>query len=117
MIINDLMEFSGASKAGLDMLAQMMSLELGQYGIRTNCVNPTAVMTDMGRRFWDADKTKRHLQLTPLGRFAGLSLLLYYFYIYLEVDDVANAVLFLLSPLSSMTTGWKIPCDGGYLAI
>ena len=37
--------------------------------------------------------------------------------LFAEVEDVANAVQFLLSPLSAMTTGSQLPVDGGYLAI
>ncbi|VDM57832.1 unnamed protein product [Angiostrongylus costaricensis] len=39
-----------ASKAGLDMVTRCMAKELGQYGIRVNSVNPTVVMTEMGRK-------------------------------------------------------------------
>ena len=49
-----------------------MALELGPYGIRTNAVNPTVVMTAMGRLGWtDPDKKNTMLSKIPLGRFAG----------------------------------------------
>ncbi len=56
------------------MLAQMMSLELGEYGIRTNCVNPTGVVaeTGIGHGYWDTERSNRQMKLTPMGRFAGL---------------------------------------------
>ncbi|KAK5970751.1 Dicarbonyl and L-xylulose reductase, partial [Trichostrongylus colubriformis] len=38
-----------ASKAGLDMATRCMAKELGEHGIRVNCVNPTVVMTEMGK--------------------------------------------------------------------
>lgn len=63
---------SGASKAGLDMLARVMALELGQHEIRVNCVNPTVVLTEMGVQVWsDPAKSKPLLDKMPLKRFAG----------------------------------------------
>ncbi|KAK6040151.1 hypothetical protein COOONC_22344, partial [Cooperia oncophora] len=38
-----------ASKAGLDMATRCLAKELGEHGIRVNCVNPTVVMTEMGK--------------------------------------------------------------------
>nr|CDJ96149.1 unnamed protein product [Haemonchus contortus] len=38
-----------ASKAGLDMATRCLAKELGSHGIRVNCVNPTVVMTEMGK--------------------------------------------------------------------
>ena len=39
------------SKAALDMMSKQFALELGPYKIRVNSVNPTVVLTDMGREF------------------------------------------------------------------
>lgn len=91
-----------ASKAGVDMATRCLAKELGQHGIRVNAVNPTVVMTEMGRASWsDPTKAATVLSQTPSGRFA-------------EVDDVVNAVLFLLSDASAMTTGESFPVDGGF---
>ncbi|XP_060620826.1 L-xylulose reductase isoform X1 [Anolis sagrei] len=93
-----------ATKSALDMLTKSMALELGPYGIRVNSVNPTVVMTDMGRLNWtDPEKARPMISRIPLGRFA-------------EVDDVVNSILFLLSDQSAMTTGVMLPVDGGFLA-
>ncbi|XP_040186726.1 L-xylulose reductase [Rana temporaria] len=92
-----------ATKGALDMLTKVMALELGPKKIRVNCVNPTVVMTDMGRANWsDAQKAEPMLNRIPMGRFA-------------EVEDVVNSILFLLSDKSGMTTGACLPVDGGYL--
>ncbi|XP_075702583.1 L-xylulose reductase [Rhinoderma darwinii] len=92
-----------ATKGALDMLTKVMALELGPKKIRVNCVNPTVVMTDMGRANWsDANKAASMLNRIPLGRFA-------------EVDDVVHSILFLLSDKSAMITGSCLPVDGGYL--
>ncbi|XP_036811945.1 L-xylulose reductase isoform X2 [Oncorhynchus mykiss] len=93
-----------ATKGALDMLTKVMALELGPYQIRVNSVNPTVVMTKMGRLAWsDPGKAKTMTSRIPLGRFA-------------EVEDVVNSILFLLSDKSSMTNGVTLPVDGGFLA-
>ncbi|KAM6163447.1 L-xylulose reductase isoform 2-T2 [Rhynchocyon petersi] len=72
--------------------------------IRVNAVNPTVVMTPMGRANWsDPQKAKSMLDRIPLGQFA-------------EVGHVVDSILFLLSDRSSMTTGSTLPVDGGFLA-
>ncbi|XP_040291488.1 L-xylulose reductase-like [Bufo bufo] len=92
-----------ATKGALDMLTKTMALELGPKKIRVNCVNPTVVMTDMGRANWsDAHKAAPMLNRIPLGRFA-------------EVDEVVHSILFLLSDKSTMITGSCLPVDGGFL--
>ncbi|KHJ97864.1 oxidoreductase, short chain dehydrogenase/reductase family protein [Oesophagostomum dentatum] len=91
-----------ASKAGLDMATRCFAKEFGRCGIRVNNVNPTVVMTDLARPTWsDPNRADPLLSQMPLGRFA-------------EMDEVVNAVLFLLSDLSSMTTGLAFPVDGGF---
>ena len=45
-----------ASKGALDMLSAVMGLELGAHGVRVNTVNPTVVMTDMGKKAWSDPK-------------------------------------------------------------
>ncbi|KAK6754157.1 hypothetical protein RB195_013262 [Necator americanus] len=92
----------GASKAGLDMAARCFAKELGQYGIRVNCVNPTVVMTELGKMAWsDPNKSEPLLSQMPISRFA-------------EIEEVVNAVMFLLSDAASMTTGMALPVDGGF---
>ncbi|CAL8380654.1 unnamed protein product [Gadus morhua 'NCC'] len=93
-----------ATKGALDMLTKVMALELGAHQIRVNSVNPTVVMTEMGRLGWsDPAKARTMTSRIPLGRFA-------------EVEDVVNSVLFLLSDKSAMTNGVALPVDGGFLA-
>ena len=93
-----------ASKGALDMLSAVMGLELGAHGVRVNTVNPTVVLTDMGRLGWsDPKKAGDMLSKIPLGKFA-------------EVEDVVSAILFLLSDKSAMINCTKLPVDGGYHA-
>ncbi|XP_005407283.1 PREDICTED: L-xylulose reductase [Chinchilla lanigera] len=93
-----------STKGALDMLTKVMALELGPHKIRVNAVNPTVVMTPMGKAYWsDPHKAKVILDRIPLGRFA-------------EVENVVDAILFLLSDRSGMTTGSALPVEGGFLA-
>lgn len=49
-----------------------MALELGPHNIRVNSVNPTVVLTEMGRLGWsNPEKAREMLNKIPLGRFAG----------------------------------------------
>lgn len=93
-----------ASKAALDQLTRVMSLELGSHRIRVNAVNPTVVMTPMGRRAWsDPAKGGPMLARISLGRFA-------------ELEDCANVVCYLLSDAAAMVHGVILPVDGGFTA-
>jgi len=90
------------SKAAVDHLTRMMALELGPHGIRVNAVNPTVVLTTMGRMAWsDPAKAQPMLDAIPLGRFA-------------EPREVSDVVAFLLSDKASMIHGVILPIDGGY---
>ena len=60
------------TKGALDIMAKVMALELGAHNIRVNCVNPTVVLTDMGRANWtEPSKAEGMLSRIPLHRFAG----------------------------------------------
>ncbi|VVC36495.1 NAD(P)-binding domain,Short-chain dehydrogenase/reductase SDR [Cinara cedri] len=81
-----------------------MAIELGKHGIRTNNVNPTVVLTRMGQIAWsDPEKSGPIMRRIPLGRFA-------------VPDDIANAVIFMLSDYSTMINGTSLVVDGGFLA-
>ena len=87
----------------MDMLTKMMALELGSKHIRINSVNPTVVMTDLGKSAWsDPVKADTVLKRIPLRRFA-------------EVSDVVQPILFLLSDAACMVNGSCLPVDGGYV--
>jgi L-xylulose reductase len=90
------------SKAGLDQLTAVMAVELGKYQIRVNSVNPTVVLTDMGKRAWsDPAKGGPMLARIPLSRF-------------LECQEVADVVCFLLSDAAAMLNGLALQIDGGF---
>jgi len=61
-----------ASKGAVNQITRTMAIELGKYGVRTNNVNPTVVLTRMGKIAWsDPVKSTPILNRIPLGRFAG----------------------------------------------
>lgn len=91
-----------SSKAGLNMLTKMMTVEWASRGIRANAIAPTVVMTDMGRKVWGPpEKGGPYLAKIPQGRF-------------LEPEEVGGAVVFLCSNASSMINGAILPIDGGF---
>lgn len=91
-----------ASKGALDAMSRVMANELGHHGIRVNCVNPAITLTAMARKAWsDPEKSAPMLSRMPLGRF-------------IEPEEVAEVVLFLLSPAASMVNGVSLPIDSGF---
>uniref|UniRef100_A0A1A9W239 Ketoreductase domain-containing protein n=1 Tax=Glossina brevipalpis TaxID=37001 RepID=A0A1A9W239_9MUSC len=91
-----------ATKAALDSLTRSLALELGPRKIRVNSVNPTVVLTNMGRANWsDPSKSKPLLTHIPLERFC-------------EVDEVVDTIAYLLSNKSSFVNGHHLNLEGGY---
>jgi len=93
-----------ATKGALDAMSRVMAVELGAQGIRVNCVNPVVTLTPMAIKAWsDLEKASSMLVRIPLGRFV-------------EPEEVADTILYLLSPRASMITGSSITVDGGFRA-
>ena len=91
-----------ASKAALDALTRVMANELGASGIRVNSVNPNITLTDMAVKAWsDPAKSAPRLSRIPRGRF-------------LDPDEIAEAIAFLLSDRASAITGASLRADGGF---
>ena len=93
-----------ASKAAVRLLTKVVAVQEGAVGIRVNSVHP-GLMPPMRTSGATADPVVRAkmLQHVPLGRSG-------------EVDEVAQAILFLASDESSYMTGSELHVDGGYLA-
>jgi L-xylulose reductase len=92
----------GSSKAALDNITRVSALELGQYGIRVNSVNPTVVMTEMSAFYWGRPEIGGpFLDQMPLHKWA-------------TAEDIAGPIAFLLSDEAAMISGVNLPVDGGY---
>jgi NAD(P)-dependent dehydrogenase (short-subunit alcohol dehydrogenase family) len=93
--------FYSSSKAALLMLIRQLALEWGGDGIRCNSVSPGPTYTPMTQvGYDDAARRAQRESMIPLGKL-GMA------------QDVANAILFLISPLASHITGIDILVDGG----
>jgi enoyl-[acyl-carrier protein] reductase III len=92
----------GGSKAALESIARHLTLELGHLGVNINIVKAGLVETDSTRRLPGAERM-----------FAGRSQKSMMGERVLEDRDVANAILFLASPLSDLIQGQVITVDGG----
>jgi len=90
------------TKAALEMLARNLVIELSPYQITVNCVAPGATVTPRNL----ADDPNYEVvwgRVTPTGRPA-------------LPEDIAQAVLFLLSPQAGQITGQTLVVDGGWSA-
>jgi 3alpha(or 20beta)-hydroxysteroid dehydrogenase len=102
-----------ATKSAIDRLTRVAAAESGKlgYGVRVNCIYPGLTPTAMGNQL-AVDCANLGLfpspeaaagavvELTPLGRLG-------------QVDDMADAVVFLASDASKFITGAGLPVDGG----
>ena len=90
----------GITKAGIRMMAKIIALEVGPYGITANAISPGATLTD--RTLHDDPEYERHwASVTPTGR-AG------------SVEDIVAAALYLASPEARHVTGHTLVVDGGW---
>jgi 3-oxoacyl-[acyl-carrier protein] reductase len=90
------------TKAGLEMLAKNLVIELSPFQITINAIAPGATLTE--RTLHDEAYEKTWSRITPLGRPASSI-------------DIANAALFLLSPAARHITGQSLIVDGGWTSV
>jgi len=90
-----------AAKAGIAKLTQDLALEWGRSGIRVVAVSPGPIDETEGMaRLAPGDMKKAFEKQLPLARYG-------------TVDEIAGAVLFLVSPAGSYVTGSTLAVDGG----
>ncbi len=95
------MAHTGAARAGVENLTKTLAQEWAEYNIRVNAVAPGTIDSSgldnyppMMKQFFDQEKAKN-----LMGRFG-------------TVEDVANATMFLASPLSTYISGITLYVDG-----
>ncbi|WP_338451242.1 enoyl-[acyl-carrier-protein] reductase FabL [Niallia oryzisoli] len=91
----------GVSKAALEALTRYLAVELAEKNIIVNAVSGGAVDTEALKHFPNREELLNEAkEKTPAGRMV-------------EIDDMVNAIMFLLSDQSSMIRGQTIIVDGG----
>ncbi|MEL6172425.1 MAG: SDR family oxidoreductase [Pseudomonadota bacterium] len=93
----------GTSKAGVMALTRQQAVELGEKGIRSNCVCPGPVRTKLAMAVHSDDIIAAYHDAIPLNRYGS-------------EDEIASVVTFLCSPEASYVTGQIISVDGGFEA-
>lgn len=89
------------TKCGIDAFMRTAALELAPRGIRCNSVNPAMVETELVKKLpVSAEEQEKNLQRYPLHRYG-------------KPEEVAYAIIYLLSDASAWTTGTALKLDGG----
>ncbi len=91
----------GVSKAGIVALTRTAALDLSMYGVLVNCICPGYIETDM-LKLLSEEKRQTLISRVPLGRFC-------------QPEEIAGAVLFLLSDENTFITGQTLIIDGGVI--
>lgn len=93
----------GISKGGLNAFMKGFALEMAANGIRSNSVNPGFVATNiLSSGIISDEQLKKNMAAYPLGRFG-------------RPEDIAYAIIYLLSDASSWVTGHTLVVDGGVI--
>ena len=91
----------GTSKAAVIHLTQQQAAELGEYGIRANCVAPGPVRTKLAMAVHTQDIIDAYHDAIPLNRYGS-------------EDEIAETIAFLAMEKSSYVTGQCLAADGGF---
>lgn len=89
----------GSSKAAVSSFTKNLASEVGKYGVRVNAVAPGGVQTDMIEPVMDYFNSE-YIKNVPLERLA-------------RPEDIADAVIFLLSDEAKYISGQTLRVDGG----
>lgn len=91
----------GTSKAAVIHLTKQQAAELGEYGIRANCVAPGPVRTKLAMAVHTQDIIDAYHDAIPLNRYGSET-------------EIASVIAFLCSDKASYVTGQLISSDGGF---
>lgn len=91
----------GTSKAAVIHLTKQHAVELGEYGIRVNCVCPGPVRTKLAMAVHTQDIIDAYHDAIPLNRYGS-------------ENEIAEVITFLCSDRASYVTGQVIAADGGF---
>lgn len=91
----------GTSKAGVIHLTKQQAAELGEYGVRANCVCPGPVRTKLAMAVHTPEIIAAYHDAIPLNRYGS-------------EEEIAQVILFLCSDKASYVTGQVIASDGGF---
>lgn len=92
------------SKGTLLGLTRSLARELGRFGIRVNCISPGAIPTPLEQEVW-ADQIETYVAFLldhQALKYRG------------SPDDIANALMFLISDKARFVTGHNLSVDGGW---
>ena len=92
------------AKAGIVRLTQQLAKEVAGRGVRVNCVSPSTILTERLQAMIPEDRKAQMTAMHPLGRLG-------------TPEDVACAVLFLMSESSSWITGVTLDVAGGQIML
>lgn len=91
----------GTSKAAVIQLTRQQAAELGEYGIRANCVAPGPVRTKLAMAVHSPEIIAAYHDAIPLNRYGS-------------EEELAEAITFLASEKASYITGQVLAVDGGF---
>jgi len=91
----------GTSKAAVIHLTKQFSAELGELGIRVNCIAPGPVKTKLAMAVHAPEIISAYYDAIPLNRYG-------------EAREIAEAIVFLCSEKASFVTGQTLAVDGGF---
>lgn len=94
----------GTSKAAVIQLTLQQAAELGEHGIRANCICPGPVRTKLAMAVHSPQIIAAYHDAIPLNRYG-------------TEDEIANAIHFLCSSEASYITGQCLSVDGGFEAV